>query len=55
MMNVGANVKNQMIGVLAEMIICGILVRVIESNKVCNIDEYQILKIVRAKSVYLIM
>ena len=31
MMNVGVSVKNLMIGVLAEMIICGILVSVIVS------------------------
>ena len=30
-MNVGVNLKNQMMGVLVQMILCGILVRVVAS------------------------
>ena len=39
-MNASVSAKNQMIGVLVKMVICGILVCVIEFNKACKIDEY---------------
>ena len=41
-MNVGVSVKNQMIGVLAKIIICGILVHVIAS--VVKLMNIQIVK-----------
>ena len=54
MMNVGVSVKNEMIGILAKIIICRILVHVITSVirhvKLINIKS---LKIIHAKNVYL--
>ena len=51
-MNVGVSEKNQMIGVLAKMITCGILVHKIASKiRHVKLTNIQILKIVQAKNV----
>ena len=55
MKNVGVSVKNDMIGVLAKMIVCEILVHVIVSAiRHVKLINNKLLQIFYAKNVYLI-